>query len=150
MVVIHLPCAFSGVAVHALGDVNVSERKRHGGAGAEGSAIRSVAEVREGIIAGVPLWVERTEEEQMVFEARDVTADLAVQVIVRLVELLADQVEFLVGAAKLEIIGVQAFRFERLRSEVAADRTMEGPQISMFSMSSSNVTPSLLAIFSKA
>ena len=77
------------------------------------------------VLGAVPLRIERSEEEQFVLEAGDVSAHLSIEVIVRLMAALSDQIELLVTPACLEIINLRAFSFKRRRCEVSTDRAVE-------------------------
>src|SRR5437867_2139046 len=110
MVVVQLVSQLAGVGQHAIADVDIPERSLRRGASQAGrnsrtdSAIGRIAELGIPVMIGVPRRVERTEEEQLLPESGDLSADLNIRVIVGLVLDLALQIETLIRRAIGEVI----------------------------------------------
>src|SRR5215469_8317725 len=93
--------------------------------GASRTQVRGIPKLSEAIVVGVPLRIERSEEENVILETRNVATKFCVDVVLTLVEDLAQEVESLLCATLRIIVGRQALPFKRLGREEARHLAMK-------------------------
>src|SRR3954469_656005 len=111
MAVVYLERQFASIRVNIVLQADVSKalvRER----------IRRRNELSKLARVTVERWVERTKKEQVVLQSRNVTANFAVEIVVRLMKRFTLQVE------TTKIIWLFAVSFKLLGREVAADHSM--------------------------
>src|SRR5580765_5164711 len=85
--------------------------------------VRGVCELRELVVVGVPLRIERSEVEDPIFDER--TTGFYVDVIVALVKNVSRTIEERTVGPRSKIVGLQTGTFHLLRRKEAAHGTME-------------------------